>query len=157
MLMVRTHLAWAIWRVFSLGVFVIICVVRGDMAEGAQSTIDKWREDPVPLEERLITIDWRRVRFTLCVGLYGGSLGVAAILIHLLSQVPYPNTPEHLPPLKSFVFSTGGFAAGALLTAPFAYWIHRPRYVQNPERHRDPRGALLWFVLGVFYGIVMLL
>ena len=120
----------------------------------AEGTTDPWRGSPVPLEKRLTAIDWRRVRFTACVGLYGGILGAAAILVNFISQVRFPNVPEHLPTLQSLVFSTGGFTAGAILTAPFAYWIHGPRYVIYPQRLRDPRGMLLWFVLGTFYGIV---
>lgn len=98
--------------------------------------------------------DWERIRFALSIGLYGGVLGAATILVNFLSQVDFPDLPERLAPFQAALFSTAGFGAGAVLTWPIAYWLLGPRREYGPHKKRDARNLPLWFILGFSYGIL---
>ena len=98
-------------------------------------------------------IDWPRLRFASCVSLYGGSVGVATVLVHFLALTPYPQIIQHLTIWHSVLFGTGGFLGGVLITAPTAYLLFGERPEFASEKGRPPRGIRSWAVLGVLYGL----
>ena len=91
-------------------------------------------------------LDWRRLIFVASVTFYGGALGVAVVIINILSRIPIWREPERLDTdTGAFVYG-GGALAGILLGALVAYWSHS-------EGHRWSLGILWWWALGIGYGI----
>jgi len=80
------------------------------------------------------------------VTFYGGTLGVAVVIINILSRIPIWREPERLDTdTGMFVYGSGALA-GILLGALVAHWSHS-------EGHRWSLGILWWWLLGIGYGI----
>ena len=98
--------------------------------------------------------DWQRVRFTICLAIFGGTLGAVTVLVNFLSQTISPvYGPEHMSFGRSLLFASGGALAGILVSAPTAYWLFGTRPVFSAKR-RQARGFLKWAIWGGLYGLV---
>lgn len=101
--------------------------------------------------------DWERIRFAACMAVYGATIGGCAILVNFLSRAQFPDVPEHMSLGASLFFASAGGLAGALLTAPLAYWMYGglPTFSFTPYPKRGPRSVMAWTVLGFGYGLVL--
>ena len=117
------------------------------------------RYGPVRLPGSSSEIDWPRWRFAACVGLFGGVLGGAVVLVNLLTQVdfPYINIPQHPPFGQALVIAAPGFLSGAAVTAPLAYILFGPPFTFAPNRPRPSRGLPIWIFIGMIYSLVLAL
>ncbi len=102
--------------------------------------------------------DWARIRFTSCVGFYGGAVGAAAVLVNTISLRPYYEYLEHLPIGESVVFGIGGALGGLAVSVPFAYWLfgRLPYFTFYAEAHnagRRPRTYRTWVLFAVGFAI----
>ena len=92
----------------------------------------------------------RRYRLIICVALYGGALGAAAVLVALVAHaklLPPLYEPEHLALLPSVFLSSAGVVAGALVAFLLASWVIKgAEYAQHP---------LVWVTFGVGFGIMV--
>ena len=101
--------------------------------------------------------DWQRLRLSLSIGVFGGVLGGAVILVNLLTrfELPHINIPEHPPFSDALVLSFPGFIAGLLITGPVAYWLFGPPSVLHPTRLRPSHNFAMWFGVGFVYSLVL--
>ena len=97
--------------------------------------------------------DWLRVRFVICVAIYGAAIGVATILVNFLVRADAISLPQHRPLWTSLLFSGAAAVAGITITGPAAYWIFGTRHVFSTVEKRKPRSLIVWIVLGFGYGI----
>ena len=97
---------------------------------------------PTPQESRLA----RRAYLVICLAIYGGSLGAAALLVNLLSRTKYPNIPEHMTLAPTLLFSVGAFLACAVLGGLIAYW--------SWDRDSALRELIKWLFFGFAFGVL---
>ncbi len=90
---------------------------------------------------------YRRIRLSLSVSLFAGSLGAAFILVSVLSRTDPDLVPGHLPILSSTLVSLAGIIAGVAMTWPTVYYIG--------ERASVPRALLLWLAFGLVFGFAL--
>ena len=92
----------------------------------------------------------RRYRLIICVALYGGALGAAALLVALVARAklrPPLYEPEHMAFLPSVFLSGAGVIAGALVAALLTYWV-----VKRADNAQHP---LIWVALGVGFALIV--
>ena len=101
--------------------------------------------------------DWERIRFAACMAVYGATIGGCAILVNFLSRTQFPDIPEHMGLGASLFFASAGALAGAIMTAPLAYWMYGglPTFSFTPYPKRGPRSVVAWTVLGFGYGLAL--
>ena len=101
--------------------------------------------------------DLERVRFSIGVAIFGGTIGGSAIIINFLARFEFPNTPEHMNLISSIFFASSGAIGGILITGPIAYWIYGglPIFKFTPLRNRGPRKFHTWLLLGIGYGMTL--
>lgn len=101
--------------------------------------------------------DWERIRFAACMAVYGATIGGCAILVNFLSRTQFPDIPEHMGLGASLFFASAGALAGAIMTAPLAYWMYGglPTFSFTPYPKRGPRSVTAWTVLGFGYGLAL--
>ena len=101
--------------------------------------------------------DWERMRFAACMAVYGATIGGCAILVNFLSRAQFPDVPEHMSLGTSLFFASAGGLAGAVMTAPLAYWMYGglPTFAFTPHPKRGPRSVTIWAVFGFGYGLVL--
>jgi len=116
---------------------------------------------------------WPRKRFTATVGLFGASLGIAAILISfmspesgLLQSAPEQNqqnmsdyvwqASQDTTILRAIILSICGVIGGAFITIPVAYWWFgkKPTFTAYSKKTLDPRGIPAWIMMGLMYGFI---
>ena len=101
--------------------------------------------------------DWERIRFAACMAVYGATIGGCAILVNFLSRTQFPDIPEHMSLGASLFFASAGGLAGAVMTAPLAYWMYGglPTFSFTPHPKRGPRSVTAWALLGFGYGLAL--
>ena len=101
--------------------------------------------------------DWERIRFAACMAVYGATIGGCTILVNFLSRTQFPDIPEHMSLSASLFFASAGALAGAVMTAPLAYWMYGglPTFSFTPNPKRGPRSVMAWTVLGFGYGLAL--
>ncbi len=97
---------------------------------------------PTPRESQLA----RRGYLIICLVIYGGSLGAAALLVNLLSRTKYPNIPEHMTLAPTLIMSVGAFVVCAVFGGLIAYW--------SGERDSAARSVIKWLLFGFGFGIL---
>ena len=97
---------------------------------------------PPPSESQLA----RRGYLIVCLAIYGGSLGAAALLVNLLSRTRYPNIPEHMTFAPTLLMSAGAFVVCAVLSGLMAYW--------SGERDSAARRVIKWLLFGFGFGVL---
>ena len=106
---------------------------------------------------RMFAPDWERLRFAACMTIYGATIGGCAILVNFLSRTQFPDVPEHMSLQASLFFASAGALAGAVMTAPVAYWLYGglPTFAFTPRPRRGPRSAMAWALFGFGYGLLL--
>ena len=66
--------------------------------------------------------DLERVRFSIGVAIFGGTIGGSAIIINFLSRFEFPNTPEHMNLISSIFL---------MLVSISPYFINDPRLAMS--------------------------
>ena len=108
----------------------------------------KVSEDNVPL-------DWTRIRFVVCLSVYGGSLGAMAVLASVTGKSEFLDLPNRLSLGASILFWFSGFFSGAILAAPFAYFVlGRPPRFYKEKLKRRPGTLVKWTMLGLAFGSI---
>ncbi len=97
---------------------------------------------PPPRESQLA----RRAYLVICLAIYGGSLGAAALLVNLLSRTKYPDIPEHMTLAPTLLMSGGAFLVCAVLGGLIAYW--------SGERDGAARSVIKWALFGFAFGVL---
>ena len=97
---------------------------------------------PPPSESQLA----RRGYLIVCLAMYGGSLGAAALLVNLLSRTKYPNIPEHMTFAPTLFMSVGAFVVCAALGGLIAYW--------SGGRDGALRSVIKWLLFGFGFGVL---
>ncbi len=89
--------------------------------------------------------------------IYGATIGGCAILVNFLSRTQFPDVPEHMSLQASLFFASAGALAGAVMTAPVAYWLYGglPTFAFTPRPRRGPRSAMAWALFGFGYGLLL--
>ena len=110
-----------------------------------------------PAVRRRRALDWERIRFAGCMAVYGATIGGCAILVNFLSRAQFPDVPEHMSLGTSLFFASAGGLAGAVMTAPLAYWLYGglPTFAFTPHPKRGPRSVTAWTLFGFGYGLVL--
>ncbi len=90
----------------------------------------------------------RRLRLIVSVGLYGGALGGASLLVNFLARTDPPHVPQHMPLDATVLLSGGAFTASAILAALMAMWL------SNPSERERARGWLVWLLAGFGFGVL---
>ena len=98
---------------------------------------------PPPPQEGLLA---QRGYLIICLAIYGGSLGAAALLVNLLSRTRYPDIPEHMALAPTLLMSGGAFVVCALLGGLAAYWFG--------QRDSAPRNIIKWLLIGFGFGVL---
>ena len=88
----------------------------------------------------------RRGYLIICLAVYGGSLGAAALLVNLLSRTKYPDIPEHMTLAPTLLMSGWAFAVCAVLGGLMAYW--------SGERDGAFRSVIKWLLFGFGFGVL---
>ena len=137
----------------------LTCYNEKEMADVAKQPAQIRRYGPFQLRGSSSEIDWPRWRFGACVGLFGGVLGGAVVLVSLLTQVenPYINIPEHPPFGRALTIAIPGFLSGMAVTGPLAYMLFGPPFTFVRDRLRQSRGLPLWMFIGMAYSLVLAL
>ena len=114
-------------------------------------------QGPPLTRRRMFALDWERVRFAACMAIYGATIGGCAILVNFLSRTQFPDVPEHMSLEASLFFASAGALAGAVMTAPVAYWLYGglPTFAFTPRPRRGPRSVMAWALFGVGYGLAL--
>lgn len=102
------------------------------------------RQYPIRLEG----ITPRRLRLILSVGLYGGALGGASLLVNFLARTDPPHIPQHMPVDATVLLSGGAATASAILAGLMALWM------SNPSERERARGWLVWLLAGFGFGVL---
>lgn len=102
------------------------------------------RQYPVRLEG----ITPRRLRLIVSVGLYGGALGGAALLINFLARTDPPQVPQHMPADATVLLSGGAALVCAIMAVLMSLWM------SNPSERERARGLLIWLLAGFGFGIL---
>jgi MFS family permease len=110
-----------------------------------------------PAVRRRRVLDWERIRFAACMAFYGATIGGCAILVNFLSRAQFPDVPEHMGLGTSLFFASAGGFAGAVMTAPLAYWLYGglPTFAFTPHPKRGPRSVMAWALFGFGYGLAL--
>lgn len=110
---------------------------------------------PFRLPKSFSNGDHPRVRFSICLGLFGGLLGGAVSLITPLTTVdPYITIPQHPPFGQALIIAMPGFLSGLAVAGPLAYILFGPPFTLNPKRTRSPRSLPIWLFIGFGYSLV---
>ena len=102
------------------------------------------RQYPIRIEG----ITPRRLRLIVSVGLYGGALGGASLLVNFLARTDPPHVPQHMPVDATILLSGGAATASAILAALMAMWM------SNPSERERARGWLVWLLAGFGFGVL---
>lgn len=102
------------------------------------------RQYPIRIEG----ITPRRLRLVVSVGLYGGALGGASLLVNFLARTDPPHVPQHMPADATVLLSGGAASASAILAALMALWM------SNPSERERARGLLVWLLAGFGFGVL---
>ena len=102
------------------------------------------RQYPIRIEG----ITPRRLRLVISVGLYGGALGGASLLVNFLARTDPPHVPQHMPADATVLLSGGAASASAILAALMALWM------SNPSERERARGLMVWLLAGFGFGIL---
>ncbi len=102
------------------------------------------RQYPIRIEG----ITQRRLRLIVSVGLYGGALGGASLLVNFLARTDPPHVPEHMPADATILLSGGAATASAVLAALMAMWM------SNPSERERARGWVVWLLAGFGFGVL---
>ena len=105
-------------------------------------------------ERRARPADWPRIRFAAGIAMFGAAVGSVAVLVNVLSSIPFYKDAGHMALVPSLFLAISGALAGALVTAPFAYHMYGDVPVLEPKKTRKPRNLPIWWVLGVGYGLL---
>ena len=115
---------------------------------------------------------WPRKRFTATIGLFGGCLGIAAILISFMSPESglLESAPKNQQNMSDYVWQASqdttilratilaicGVIGGACITVPVAYWWFgkKPTFSAYSKKTIDSRGIPAWLMMGLMYGIM---
>ena len=89
-----------------------------------------------------------RIRLVICLSLYGGTLGGAALLVHFLAFTEYPKDPEHLTFIATVFLSGGAALICAIFVSVFALWLTTLR------DREDSHGVLTWLAIGFGFGVL---
>ena len=102
------------------------------------------RQYPIRIEG----ITPRRLSLIVSVGLYGGALGGASLLVNFLARTDPPHIPQHMPVDATVLLSGGAATASAILAALMALWM------SNPSERERARGWLVWILAGFGFGVL---
>ena len=102
------------------------------------------RQYPIRIEG----ITPRRLRLIVSVGLYGGALGGASLLVNFLARTDPPHVPQHMPADATVLLSGAAATASAILAALMAIWM------SNPSERERARGWLIWLLAGFGFGVL---
>ena len=99
-----------------------------------------------------IEVDWPRIRFTICVSIYGAAVGALTVIVNGFAQTQ--RAIEVLPLGEALLFGGSGALASVMLTAPATWWLYGgvPRYAATKKRY--PRKFLTWFLIGIGYSFM---
>ena len=97
---------------------------------------------------RIEGITPRRLRLIVSVGLYGGALGGAALLVNFLARTDPPHVPQHMPVDATVLLSGGAATACAILAVLMTLWM------SNPSERERARGLLIWLLAGFGFGVL---
>jgi hypothetical protein len=97
--------------------------------------------------------DWERIRFTAQTAIFGATVGGCAVLVNFLTRAQLPDVPQHMPFGASLYIGSVGGAAGAIFSAPIAYWLYgaQPTFSFYAWRERGPLGWIPWVGFGIGY------
>ncbi len=95
-----------------------------------------------PTESRMARLGY----LVICLSIYGGSLGAAALLVNLLSRTKYPNIPDHMMLAPTLFISGGAFVVCAILGGLLAYW--------SDERESAQRSLIRWLIFGFAFSVL---
>ena len=102
------------------------------------------RQYPIRIEG----ITPRRLRLLISVGLYGGALGGAALLVNFLARTDPPHVPQHMPADATVLLSGAAISASAILAVLMTLWM------SNPSERERARGLLTWLLAGFGFGVI---
>ncbi len=97
---------------------------------------------------RIEGITPRRLRLIVSVGLYGGALGGAALLVNFLARTDPPHVPEHMPVNATVLLSGAAVSACAILAVLMTLWM------SNPSERERARGIFVWLIAGFGFGVL---
>ena len=87
-----------------------------------------------------------RIQLTICLAVYGGTLGAAALLVNLLSRTKFPQIPEHMAPGPAATYSITAFVFCAALAGGITYWVARRDSLMS--------SLLKWLAAGFGFGVL---
>ncbi len=103
---------------------------------------------PPMLRKLAAALGGQRARLTICLALYGGSLGGSALLVNQLSRTKIPNVPQHMPADVAITLSAvAGLACAAATVATV-------RILTGEGRDQRARGIFAWLVVGFLFGVI---
>lgn len=105
-------------------------------------------------EIEAIGIDWARLRFAICITIFGGAVGIATVLVNHIARIEYPDIVQRLTLWDTLLFGTAGFLGSALVAAPSAYWLFGPIPTYLVRKKRASRGFRKWVVLSLTFGLL---
>ncbi|MDA0771191.1 MAG: hypothetical protein O2821_13375 [Chloroflexi bacterium] len=88
-----------------------------------------------------------KVRLTICLALFGASLGASGMLISFLARTRFPLDPTHLDFQATILLTPSGAIAGAVLGSLLTW----------PTTNNDGRshGLVLWLIMGFMFGVLL--
>ena len=90
----------------------------------------------------------RRLRLVVAVGIYGGALGGAALLVNFLARTDPPKVPQHMPVDATALLSGGAALVCATLAGLMMLWM------SNPQERERARGPIVWLLVGFGFGVL---
>ena len=100
--------------------------------------------------------DWPRIRFSMCVCIYGGSIGFLTVLVNALTRIStFEREVVYMSLRDSLIFGGFGAFASIVILAPITWWLFGgvPKYASTKKRF--PRGFWIWFLLAIGYSFVL--
>ena len=119
-----------------------------------QQTARLPRQGVTSTEDMSTGTDWIRLRFAICITIFGGTVGITTVLVNHLARIEFPDVVQRLTLWDTLVFGTAGFLGSALIAAPCAYWLFGPLPIFLARKKRETRGFRKWVVLGVTFGLL---
>jgi|GEM_PF-1276286 hypothetical protein len=88
-----------------------------------------------------------KYRLTICLMIYGASLGVSTMLVSFLARTKFPLDPTHLDFQATIILTPSGAIAGAALGA-LLVWT-------TTARDGRMHGLIMWVVMGFLFGVLV--
>ncbi|MDP7578247.1 MAG: hypothetical protein QGF12_01730 [SAR202 cluster bacterium] len=110
---------------------------------------------PFRLPSALSDLDFPRLRFSICLGLFGGLIGGAVSLIVPLTVLdPFIHTPQHPPLGDALIIAMPGFLSGLTVAGLLAYFLFGSPFTLDMQRTRTSRSLPIWIFIGAVHSLV---